>query len=554
MQEIHDRLAEDDNTDAGPLHGSTLRRVILGLFILLAIVLLIVVPPLVNVSRYQKRIAERIGEGLGRPVHLDNVTLTMLPLPGFELTNFVVGEDPAFGSEPVIRANTVRATLRVSSLWRRRVEFSKIAFDDTTSVNLVHLPDGRWNLESILLQASRMQAAPTAQKAAGEAPRFPYIEATGARLNLKQGFEKLPISLTDADFALWLPEPEHWQIRLEAHPTRTDTSVSDTGTLRVEGTLGRASSLAAVPIDLNAEWKNAPLGAVSWIVANRDAGVRGELTLNVSARGTVGQNTLKTRLQLKNSRRADFVPEHPLNVDLACEADTTMLFHVLDNVHCAWPAGSVKTGLQLTGAIPDILHPSTARGILRIAGVPASTVLEGLRIASGRIPAEVSLAGTVEGQIAYPLGSDPADHIDAPSDLGLLRVPDAVLSMGGGAPFVTAPIIVRVDAKGLTLEPQPIDLGAKEPATLEASFSETGYNLHLSGSVLKSRLTSFGAAIPQIGDGLSDALPAAPDSAAETPFHLDLTTERAWGSKQDWTPTTAAPHAPEPKARGKRKR
>ena len=200
-----------------------------------------------------------ISQGLGRPVHLDSVTLTLLPLPGFTIQNLVVSEDPAFGSEPVIHANSVRATIRIASLWRRQVEFSSISFTEP-SVNLVHLANGKWNLESILIQAARIPAAPTAQKSAGPAPRFPYIEATGARVNLKRGQEKMPISLTGAEFALWLPNPQEWHLRIEARPARTDTNVTDAGTFRLEGTLARAASLSQVPIDIDAEWLTTPPG------------------------------------------------------------------------------------------------------------------------------------------------------------------------------------------------------------------------------------------------------------------------------------------------------
>ncbi|HEX7158206.1 MAG TPA: AsmA family protein, partial [Edaphobacter sp.] len=187
------------------------RRLAIASVVVLVLLVLVLLPPFINVNRYQRRIAASISGSLGRPVHLDRVTLSLLPLPGFTLENFVVSEDPAFGYEPIIRANEVRATLRLSSLWRGRVEFSTIHFTEP-SVNLVHRPDGKWNIEGILLQASRVAAAPTAQEKAGPAPRFPYIEVTGARLNLKQGAEKTPFSLADADFALWLPNPEQWRL------------------------------------------------------------------------------------------------------------------------------------------------------------------------------------------------------------------------------------------------------------------------------------------------------------------------------------------------------
>src|SRR5258708_5231202 len=219
------------DADSPPsLSTRTLRRLLYLAFAALVVLLLVLLPPLISVNRYQKRIANSISDSLGRPVHLDKVSLNLLPLHGFTLENFVVDAHPASGSEPVIRANVVRATLRISSLWRRRVEFSTISFTDP-SVNLVHLANGKWNLESILLHAAHIDAAPTPQKKAGSAPRFPYIEATAAPINLKLDHEKTPMSLTDAEFALWLPDPRQWHLRLQAHPARTDTNVSDTGVL-----------------------------------------------------------------------------------------------------------------------------------------------------------------------------------------------------------------------------------------------------------------------------------------------------------------------------------
>src|SRR3981189_492989 len=97
------------------------RRLLYVALVLLVVAALVFGPPLVNISRFQRRIATAIGNSLGRPAHLDRAPLPLLPLPGFTIENLVVGEDPAFGSEPIIRANEVHATLRLSSLWRRQV-------------------------------------------------------------------------------------------------------------------------------------------------------------------------------------------------------------------------------------------------------------------------------------------------------------------------------------------------------------------------------------------------------------------------------------------------
>ena len=374
---------------------------------LLALLLLAIVPPLISVNRFQRRIATSISQSLGRPVHLDQVTLNLLPLPGFTLQNLVVEEDPAFGSEPIIRADSVRATLRISSLWTKRVEFSTISFTDP-SVNLVHLANGKWNLESILLQASHIEAAPTAQKKAGPTPRFPYIEATGARLNIKLGQEKIPLSFTNAEFALWLPNPEQWHLRLQADPARTDTVVSGAGTIQIEGTLGRAASLSQVPIHLQGEWRDAPLGGASRVLFGRDAGWRGDMTLSANVQGTVGHSSVETKLSASDARRADFVPKHPLSIELECLGTATNLFHSFESVRCNWPP-SGSSGSQVliaSGSVPDVRKLDSATFDVSIPGVPADTLLNWLHVLDERIPSDVSMGGTLTGDISYH--SDPS--------------------------------------------------------------------------------------------------------------------------------------------------
>ncbi|MDP9122863.1 MAG: AsmA family protein, partial [Acidobacteriota bacterium] len=333
---------------------------------MLLLLCLVFIPPLLNVSRFQRRITSNLSGALGRPVHLDRVRLSLLPLPGFTLENFVVDEDPAFGYEPILRASQVRATVRLSSLWSHHVEFSRISLSETTSVNLVRLPNGHWNFEPVLLQASRLEAAPTAQPFPGPAPRFPYIEASGARLNLKFGEEKMPVALTDSDFALWLPGPREWHFRLEAHPARTDVAPADIGLLRVEGILGgshtQAASLAEVPMDLHADWQAAPLAGLSRLLLGRDAGLRGSLTLSVHTTGTPARSSVTADVKLAQVRRADFIPAHLVALQAACQATATASFQSFSQIVCRWPPEASPEGSVLTasGAIPDLRDPPSA--------------------------------------------------------------------------------------------------------------------------------------------------------------------------------------------------
>ena len=545
----------------------------------LVLLLLLFLPPLISVNRYQRRIASSISASLGRPVHLDRVTLNLLPLPGFTLENFVVDEDPAFGSEPVIRANSVRATLRISSLWRRRVEFSTISFADP-SVNLVHTSNGKWNLDSILLHAAHIAAAPTAQRRSGPAPRFPYIEATGARLNLKLDNEKTPISLTEADFALWLPEPQQWHLRLQAHPARTDTGVSDTGSLQVEGTLGRAASLDQVPVNLRGEWRNAPLGAASLILLGHDAGLRGDLTVSANVQGTVGHSGIQATLRLDNARRSEFVPSQPLDIEVQCLATATSAFYSYPDIRCSWPpAGSSNAPmLAISGALPDVRKPGAVSLTIATPGLPAATLLEWFRVASSRVPADITATGTLIGNLTY--GVVPATPNPDSGNLGPAATPGASLSGvsphwhgqllltgarlidpdSGTSSFIAGDVDIHslspptvspahnthpaatpatLTAPGVfVLDPTSLALGGKEPAILEGRLDPKGYTLHLTGMATLSRLKAFAAAIPPFSDGLAEAL--APDRASG-PLHVDLTATRTWAIPQTWTDNTA-PH------------
>lgn len=556
MQETDSTHTPSDQES--PRSGGIFRRFLLLWLALVALLLLAIVPPLITVNRLQHRIANSISQSLGRPVHLDQVTLNLLPLPGFTLNNLVVDEDPAFGSEPIIRANSVRATLRIRSLWTKRVEFSTISFTDP-SVNLVHLPNGKWNLESILLQASHIEAAPTAQKKAGSAPRFPYIEATGARLNIKLGQEKIPLSFTDAEFALWLPSPEQWHLRLKADPVRTDTAVAGAGTIQIEGTLGRAPSLRQVPIHLQGEWRDAPLGGASRVLFGKDADWRGNMTLSANIQGTVGDSSIEARFITEDARRADFVPKRPLNIEMECLGTAANLFHSFDKIRCSWPpSGSSATQvLMLSGSLPDVHDLNSLTVDVSIPGIPADTLLDWLHVVNERIPDDVVMGGTLTGSVSHHPNASPA----APSWQGAMFLTGAKLRSAntGTSSLVSGNIAIRsvqqpvvkmhsrarhaalsTNGSGFVLAPASLALGGKEPATLEGHFDATGYTLHLTGMASPSRLLALGAALPELGDGLAKVLPT---SHGATPTLVDLTAVRPWKGQQIWTAESAHPAA-----------
>ncbi len=552
------------------------RRFVAVYLALLALLLLALVPPLVNVNRFKHRIVTSISTTLGRPVHLDRVSLNVLPFPGFTLENFVVAEDPAFGSEPIIRANTVRVRLRIASLWRRKIEFSTISLDEP-SLNLVHNAQGRWNFESILHQTSQITAAPTGQLRAGREPRFPYIEATGARINVKSGIEKLPFALTEADLALWLTGPQQWNLRLRGRPSRTDTNASDTGTLSIEGTLGRAATFAETPLDLTMLWQHVPLGEASMVLLGRDIGVRGELIASLEAHGTAENAAVKSRIQVNGVRRASFVPAHAVDVDMECQAEAAKLFHAFRAIRCSWPPPETATSglgfdvrsvagdlgsnlagaktrqvLALTGEIDDVYDPASASFELGAPQLPAETLLDWLRVVSSRVPATEQATGIVTMKLlrqgaatslaaGHHTAATPSWSGDLELRGGSLTPADAGSGAAARAPIAMGNLDLRSTrpADGsFVLAPTTLTLGGREPAVLDGRLDQSGYTLHLAGMVSRDRLAELGRAIPQFGDGMDQMLPALPKT--DQPARLDVSIARSWGGAQHWTGTAAA--------------
>ena len=194
-----------------------------------------------GVYHLRSRIASSIGSALGRRATLDNVSLRFLPRPGFDLEGLVIYDDPAFSAEPMIHAQEVSAAIRLRSLLRGRLEIANLSATEP-SINLVRNDQGRWNLASLIERNAQIPAAPTGKPASERRPAFPYLKASGARINFKFGQIKKSYALMDADVALWQESENSWGARLKAEPVRTDFNLTDTGLLQINASWQRAGN------------------------------------------------------------------------------------------------------------------------------------------------------------------------------------------------------------------------------------------------------------------------------------------------------------------------
>ncbi len=479
--------------------------------ICLLLLLLATVPPLVNLHRFQARIAGVISRSIGRPVSMDSVALQLLPWPGLRISNLQVEEDPAFGAEPALHAPQVVAELRLSSLWRGRFEPSRVEITDA-SVNLVRDPNGRWNIGSVLLEASHVRNAPTTQSRPGPAPRFPYIEATGTRINIKLALEKLPYSLLNADFSMSLAQPEVWRLKLEGQPVRTDLELfaSDTGTLRLEGELHRASAFGTMPLEMEATWTRLPLGQASRMLLGRDGGWRGDVDLQARFRGEIDALDVRTHILIANLHRQEFAPEQPFNVDATCDGHGSRSRPAENTVRCRWPLG--RGGLTLA---------RSAQGwTLEVEKVPASVVFAAVGLLRpGALPLQQA-GGEFDGSYQFDPGTRRLTGVAAAPEI-------TVANLQTGLPFTVHQ--VRAEAAGsvptvLRVTADPLPMGLPDAAVLLSSeVWSGGYSIHAAGSATLEALRPVFGALHVTGFESFSA-----DPAGEATVRLAVTRSGTW--------------------------
>jgi AsmA-like protein len=387
----------------------------------LVLLLLFLVRP--GASRLKSRIITSLSAAVGRPVDLGSVHLRMLPRPGFDLQNLVVYDDPAFGSEPMLRASEVTADLRLRSLLRGRLEVAQLDLTEP-SLNLVHHIGGGWNLQSLLERAARTPLAPTGKMKSEPRPSFPYIQGTSGRINFKNGPEKKPYSLTNADFSLWQESENAWGVRLKAQPFRSDMNLNDTGLLQVSGTWQRAGTFPDTPVQFSVEWSRAQLGQITKFFTGNDRGWRGDIRFDATVTGTPAMLKISSTVLADDFRRYDITSGTSLRLAGRCDGEYSTQEHELHHIACSVPVGAGL--LTVTG---ETGLPGSHRYALAVTAqdVPASAMGALARRAKKDLAEDLILEGTLQGKFSISENATSGDesHIVGHGEIAGLRVSSA---------------------------------------------------------------------------------------------------------------------------------
>jgi AsmA family/AsmA-like C-terminal region len=465
-------------------------------------------------DRLRTRIVHSISLALGRQVDVASVTLQLLPRPGFELVNFVVHDDAAFSAEPMLRADQVTASLRVSSLLRGRIEIARLTLSEP-SLNLVRNSEGHWNLEGLLERAAKTPIAPTSKARTEVRPGFPYIEADRGRINFKFGMEKKPYALTDADFGLWQDSENAWGMRLKAQPVRTDFNLSDTGLLTVDGTWQRAAALRVTPLQFNLLWERAQLGQASKLVYGNDKGWRGTIEFVATLRGTPGNLLIGTEASVADFRRYDIPGGGALRLAAQCTGHYSTADQILSKLACRAPVGDGV--VTVDGSISGLPGAANYDLAAVVQHVPMQSLAVLARRTKKNIPMDLVATGKLEANGNYVktanagpgvwTGSGEALGLHLSSkftktDLLMDKVPFAISAKATALPPMKmtafpahAGIAQAPSETRLEVGPFNLALGRPSPAVTRGWISYAGYGLALQGEGQVQRLLQFARTI-----------------------------------------------------------
>ena len=509
-----------------------------GLWIVAALVLLALFLIRPGAGRLRLRIVSSISAALGRPVDVSKVSLRLLPRPGFDLQGFVVGEDPAFGAEPMLHADEVTATLRLSSLLRGRLEIARLSLTEP-SLNLVENSSGHWNLENLLQRVDNTRVAPTGKGKIEARPGFPYIEADHARINFKLGQEKKPYALTNADFSLWQDSENTWGMRLKADPMRTDFNLSDTGGIRMEGSWQRSASLRDTPLQFTLQWERAQLGQVSKLAYGRDQGWRGGVGILLAVKGTPAQLNVDADVSVDDFRRYDLADGLALPLRTHCSGLYSSVSGSLQSLSCQAPVGGGFIDVQ--GNISG-WHEFRAYDLALVTqAVPAQSLVALARRVKKGIPADLTATGMLDASFRFQRSEGSAAKMlwsgngairglrlrskSARADLALDRIPFSVASgrlanSGRSADAVSATSATSQFLPRFEIGPFGVLLGRPTPAVVRGEASGSGYSIGIQGEAQIQRVLQLARVL---------GLPS-PQSTAEGIARMEFQVSGPWSA------------------------
>lgn len=483
--------------------------------------------PLIALPGAKGRVLEALRAGLGRPIAAQALHLHVYPVPGVELDQVRLGEDPAFGLEDMVVADSATANVRLLSLFSGRLTFSRIHLEGA-SINLVRNQRGEWNITALLDRTAHGGTSLT-PRALSPAQRFPYLDWSDARINFKLEQTKQRFYLDQVEGSL-ARDSSGWRLQAQFQPERTDLNLSNTGEVTLDGRWpAAATGFHQRPFEIELRLRNSYLAGSSALLAGHDVGVRGVVNAQMHVAGNGQQFNMSGSAEVDSLRRWDLLP--PTSRIQAAFAATYEPGQ--DRLQIAGIGDPGFQHVRLQGEVTNLFARPVAHLHLEVVQAPAAWILPLVLGVKAQVPANLQLSGDLGGtaDLAWQgklvgNGTMQLNHVAISNDRAALALQPALLQWNG------ATLLVAPTAAALLIGNQPT-----VTLTVDGQASASGFELGARARKLNQAEMSGLAALVSV----VSPWPAGLEGAADAQLQWQAT----WGaaSKGGWSGSMAWPAA-----------
>jgi AsmA protein len=236
---------------------------IVGGIVLLLVLAAVILPFVIDANQYRPKIETMLSQALNRKVDIGNIRLSLFS-GGVGVDDVAIAEDPAFGSEPFLKAKGITVGVELMPLiFSRQLNVTGLTID-SPAVTLLRNPAGVWNFSSLGAAgspATQGSAPPTASSnsAAG---------VSIAKLTLQNG--TLSVGRTSS-----AKRHEYDQVNLTASnlsyttqfPFELSAQTPGNGSVKLNGQAGPLNSTNAeqTPFNASLEVKGLDVGQTGFV-------------------------------------------------------------------------------------------------------------------------------------------------------------------------------------------------------------------------------------------------------------------------------------------------
>jgi hypothetical protein len=385
--------------------------ILIAAFIALVWLLGVAITLLIAHTSLKRRLTHRLETVFGRHVEVGSYEFSLWSGPTLTADSVTFSEDPRFGHEYFLRADSVRVRLHWQSLFRGRMDLGTVTLD-RPSVNLVRNANGDWNLAEWLPRLTSETGAgassPAAVASTSPQPfvRFDRIRFDDGRINFKRSDEKIPFAFVGVAGSVEPDAPGRWRIDLEAVPTRAAVPMQQPGLIHVAAQVGGTSSRFR-PANVALTWSEGSVSDLLRLTRGNDFGIRGDFAVAINAHAEADDWQLDTRTQVRAVHRWDMTPRpdnpdfnvlakfavHPQATGFDVEHATIEAPHSTAeaSAHISWNAASNPMAAFSRDAGPGPAQPTEIR--ITNSRIDFADVLAWVRAFHPEVAADATLTG-----------------------------------------------------------------------------------------------------------------------------------------------------------------